>query len=719
MLHVGSLRARFGFRHYSPAMPILYRDAAEPSVNVHALSSHTTGAPRTDSLKLAHLCYGHIGQAKLALLLGVPESKTPCHLCNIFKARAPSASTTDPSKIATRVGERVFIDIWTSTTVPAATTGWDKVCGALDQRSRVVDAQGCKSPNGAWAAKYMRWLHAIYAQVYGVKLECVRLNNDTILLADEVSAVLVELGIRRELTTPYLHFQNAMERYWQTMQRDAACMLAYAQRTKALFLFACLHGLDLRNVLMVDEGETMTRYEVASGKKQSLEDYRIFGATAYGVIVGERRQLLRLDKADPNATHGIYIGNIRGTNSWKLLTAGKIHTVGAGVIDEKTLIAKAPKAHLEVTAGVEALARDGQSIYEANAVIGTLGGNAPGGAAPEARDTQRYDRADGVLLPAPPLAVQSRPQRSTVSIVRFEAGAASRGTQRAQVAAAPGTSAHTASPHTTYTASAQAALAHAALAPTASAHPASAPAASAPAASAPAASAPAASAHSARQEAAISTSGDAPKIVLSGEESEIWMVPSALWPRFACKENDGAGWSAVIEDRTKTHVIMRFLEAKARDGTPWRSHPMLPESIVRLDKPVNVELKSGADAMARAQLASMAADKFYMRDRAALWTCALSMSEAPPPFELLAGEREADYRVDDDAELFLDAQLLPSDSQSEMMMAAMRSTAPKARPTQALVTLNGAPTWLPLPRTAKEAANLPNCQRWMMGWRLS
>ena len=67
---------------------------------------------------------------------------------------------------------------------------------------------------------------------------------------------------------------------------------------------------------MIDSAEGVTRYELAPGRAQSLEHYLIFGAGAYGVILPEKRQQLRLDKADQRVTHGVYIGNVKGTNSW-------------------------------------------------------------------------------------------------------------------------------------------------------------------------------------------------------------------------------------------------------------------------------------------------------------------------------------------------------------------------------------------------------------------
>jgi hypothetical protein len=50
-----------------------------------------------------------------------------------------------------------------------------------------------------------------------------------------------------------------------------------------------------------------------------------------------------------------------------------------------------------------------------------------------------------------------------------------------------------------------------------------------------------------------------------------------------------------------------------------------------------------------------------------------------------------------------------------MLVAAMRSGAPKSKPTKALVTIHGAPTWIQLPRTAREALLAPNAAQWKKG----
>ena len=142
----------------------------------------------------------------------------------------------------------------------------------------------------------------------------------------------------------------------------------------------------------------------------------------------EKCQQLRLDKTDPRATHGVYIRNVKGTNSWKQLTLARstrsVHgRRGSDRRENAHRFANAPAAHLEELAGVGALASDGSSIFEGAELVGKQLNDASGAGAGAGGDTQRYDRADGVVRPAPPLALLDRPLRDKAPIARFEPGA--------------------------------------------------------------------------------------------------------------------------------------------------------------------------------------------------------------------------------------------------------------------------------------------------------
>ena len=133
------------------------------------------------------------------------------------------------------------------------------------------------------------------------------------------------------------------------MKRDGACMLATARRPKNLYIFACLHAAMIRRVTRLpaekelgdDEAQQVSNYELQTGKAYPLESLRMWGAEAYGTMLPEQRKGLRLDKADPYAVKGIYIGNVRESRTFLIIDAvntHKIHSMGAAMINEKSFL---------------------------------------------------------------------------------------------------------------------------------------------------------------------------------------------------------------------------------------------------------------------------------------------------------------------------------------------------------------------------------------------
>ena len=93
-----------------------------------------------------------------------------------------------------------------------------------------------------------------------------------------------------------------------------------------------------------EDAASISTYARLAGGTFPLSEIRIFGANAYGTLVPEQRQQLRLDKADKYSVYGTYIGNERRSRTVNILTAGKIHCMGAAAIDERTLLKNAPTA---------------------------------------------------------------------------------------------------------------------------------------------------------------------------------------------------------------------------------------------------------------------------------------------------------------------------------------------------------------------------------------
>jgi hypothetical protein len=82
----------------------------------------------------------------------------------------------------------------------------------------------------------------------GREVRILRTDSERILTAGAVETYLQEQGIRQELSLPYAHHQNFVERYVQTTTKGVSAML-HGQRflnaehwDKALF-----HYIDCRN----------------------------------------------------------------------------------------------------------------------------------------------------------------------------------------------------------------------------------------------------------------------------------------------------------------------------------------------------------------------------------------------------------------------------------------------------------------------------------------
>ena len=55
----------------------------------------------------------------------------------------------------------------------------------------------------------------------------------------------------------------------------------------------------------------------------------------------------------------------------------------------------------------------------------------------------------------------------------------------------------------------------------------------------------------------------------SQRESGMVLVPRSLWPRYACFENEGRGWTGRIVSRTKSSAMVQFAYHKTKDGRPY------------------------------------------------------------------------------------------------------------------------------------------------------
>ena len=426
VLHVGNVRIPIKRRGHIPTLTVV------PVTTQQAVVAAAHAASRSDkhiSLRLQHHRYMHVNFAKVAKLMNVPlPNNISCHCCKIFKSIAP---TPDGIKREYAIGELVHIDAWGPFPHPAVATGHKHILGAMDSCSKVPEAWGTLEPNGAMAARFVRHVILLYASQYKVNILKIRFDNASIFNCNEVTVVLAEFKVSKDNSAEYVHWQLMIEMIWKPMQRDAACAIAFAKLGKGYFIHAALHALMVRSLITIDEGRTVTRYELLSKQKPPLQLLRIFGSPMYGHLMQEQRKAMKLDKSDPRAVYGVFGGIMLTKRAWLNITPVKVYSHASAYIDERTLLSQAPSTQFEQMNELSSLAFDDKQWVEAasgTVVDMTAEHENHEPVVPTSQGAQQFDK------PKAPIA---REQRVRFEIDRLDPGACVTGKPCALKAAPP------------------------------------------------------------------------------------------------------------------------------------------------------------------------------------------------------------------------------------------------------------------------------------------
>ena len=408
---------------------------------------------------------------------------------------------------------------------PAAHTRWTGIIGAIDAaKPRLVEAMGCVEPTGTIVCKFLDALWTVYCTIYKTTIKRMRFDNGTVFDCKEVDAWRATKKCLRDLSAPYLHFQNQIERTWRTMQRDGACLLRFANRPKTLFIHACLHAVMVRKITALGDSG-MPLHEEVSGVHFNLESLRIWGCDMYGVILPELRKAWRLDKSDDRAVFGTFIGMSIESRVWYCLTPTRIQAFGAAVIDEQSLLRGAPTDSVHSYDDLQDEATGADDVYEFE---GTLVVQAP-----SASGQQAIAGAQGVAAAAPAVAAASG--SAAAPVVAASSGTASGGGVACGGAMAPSA-------------------------------PSAAPSAAPVVPTRPKRDRQQATRYEPPQDVPRAQKVSGSSMHASGE---LVLIPADIWPRFACLENEGRGWDGeIVSDpmRRDGRVLVRFINAKTRDG---------------------------------------------------------------------------------------------------------------------------------------------------------
>lgn len=140
----------------------------------------------------------------------------------------------------------------------------------------------------------------------------LRTDNDLVVLSQETQSYLVDMQMTQQLSAPYRHFQNAVEREVQTVTKGVSLLLHSQPWLPAkMWNLALFHFVNCRNHTPNVHNKSKTPYHVIHNDRTNLMNTfkHTFGDL---VAVGIPKEL-RTWKFDLRNDIGIYVGQVEGS----------------------------------------------------------------------------------------------------------------------------------------------------------------------------------------------------------------------------------------------------------------------------------------------------------------------------------------------------------------------------------------------------------------------
>jgi hypothetical protein len=230
--------------------------------------------------------------------------KEPCLICALGKQNKPPVQRASGDRLEhLKPGEIISADIIGKIT-PATRGGDCYFFLFTDVKTGHLHPYTCKTKTGFLDAlkATLSWYKARDCQT-----KILRTDSERILTMGEVGEFLREQGLRSELSAPYAHHQNIVERYVQTVVKGVATLLHGQRFLKAnCWDYALFHYCDCYNHSPNSKCGNRSPHDVITGQPTNLSKTFQF---AFGDLVAVHiPSELREWKFDLRQDVGIFIG---------------------------------------------------------------------------------------------------------------------------------------------------------------------------------------------------------------------------------------------------------------------------------------------------------------------------------------------------------------------------------------------------------------------------
>jgi hypothetical protein len=177
------------------------------------------------------------------------------------------------------------------------------------------------------------------------KIKILRSDNGGEYTSKEFMNFCKDVGIKRELTTPYNPQQNGVaERKNRTIMEVVKTMIHDQDLPMCLWAEAAMTVVYVQNRLSHSALGFKTPEEMFTGKKPEVSHLKIFGCPVFIHIPKEKR-----NKLEPSGKKGIFVGYCEVSKAFRIYIPGHHHIeISRDVtFDEDGVLKKSRRCHLE------------------------------------------------------------------------------------------------------------------------------------------------------------------------------------------------------------------------------------------------------------------------------------------------------------------------------------------------------------------------------------
>jgi hypothetical protein len=186
---------------------------------------------------------------------------------------------------------------------------------------------------------------AFIENLFERKIKILRSDNGGEYTSKEFVKFCRDVGIKRELTTPYNPQQNSVaERKNRTIMGAVKTMIQDQDLLMCLWDEATMVAVYVQNILSHSALGFKTPEEMFTGKKPEVSHLKIFGCPVFIHIPKEKR-----NKLEPSRKKGIFVGYCEVSKAFRIYIPGHRHIdiITDVTFDEETTLKKSRRCQLE------------------------------------------------------------------------------------------------------------------------------------------------------------------------------------------------------------------------------------------------------------------------------------------------------------------------------------------------------------------------------------